>query len=94
MFQKFLKDAPLHLHQLQVHQEQLYPPRQQEERTGGVLTWFLMSDLDETFTETSDGGSFHLTPSPGPSGMSMSSKTPGKDLEDRWSLDMVPDFRS
>ena len=24
-------------------------------RTGGVLTGFLMQDLDETFTETSDG---------------------------------------
>jgi len=36
----------------------------------------------------------HLTPSPGPSGMSMSSKTPGRDLEDRWSLDMVPAARS
>ena len=23
-------------------------------RTGGVLTWFLMPDLDETFTDTSD----------------------------------------
>ena len=35
-----------------------------------------------------------LTPSPGQSGMSMSSKTPGRDLEDRWSLDMVSDVRS
>ena len=31
---------------------------------------------------------------PGPSGMSMSSSTPGRDLEYRWSLDMVPDVRS
>ena len=38
--------------------------------------------------------SSHLTPSPGPSGMSVSSKTPGRDLEDRWRLDMVPDVRS
>ena len=31
-------------------------PKLQEEtwRTGGVLTWFLMSDLDETFTDTLD----------------------------------------
>ena len=38
--------------------------------------------------------SSYLAPSPGPSGMSMSSKTPGRDLEDRGSLDMVPDVRS
>ena len=32
------------------------PPRLQEEtwRTGRVLTWFLMSDLNETFIEASD----------------------------------------
>ena len=44
-------------HRLQVHQECLGPPRLREEtwRTGVVLTWFLMSDLDETFTDTSDG---------------------------------------
>ena len=44
-------------HHLQVHQECPCPPRHQEEtwRTGGVLTWFLMSDLDKTFTDTSDG---------------------------------------
>ena len=28
-----------------------------------------------------------LTQTPAPSGSSMSSKTPGRDLEDRWSLD-------
>ena len=33
-----------------------------------------------------------LTPSP--SRTSMSSKTPGRDLEDRWSLDEVPDIGS
>ena len=44
-------------HHLQVHQECPCPPRLQEEtwRTGGVLTWFLMSDPDETFTDTYDG---------------------------------------
>ena len=35
-----------------------------------------------------------LTPSPDPSGTSMSSKTPGKDFDDRWSLDYVPDIGS
>ena len=32
-----------------------------------------------------------LTPSPAQSGTSMSSKTSGRDLEDRWSLDEVFD---
>ena len=43
-------------HHLQVHQENPCPPRLQEETwmTGGVLTLFLMSDLDKTFTEGSD----------------------------------------
>ena len=42
---------------IQVHQECPCPPRLQEEtwRTCGVLTWFLMSDFDETVTNTSDG---------------------------------------
>ena len=29
-----------------------------------------------------------LTPSPDPSGTFLSSKTPGRDLEDRWSLEV------
>ena len=33
--------------------------------TSDVLTWFLMSDLDETFTEASEDVPYHLTPSPG-----------------------------
>ena len=36
----------------------------------------------------------HLTSSPGPSGISMSSLTPERDLEDIWSLDMIPDVQS
>ena len=35
-----------------------------------------------------------LTPFPTLSGTSMSSKIPGRDLEDRWSLDRVPDVKS
>ena len=35
-----------------------------------------------------------LTSSQPPSRTSMSSKTPGRDLEDRWSLDKVPDVGS
>ena len=35
-----------------------------------------------------------LTPSPAPSRISLSSKTPGRDLEDWWSLDEVPDVGS
>ena len=34
------------------------------------------------------------TPSPGPSGTSMSSKTPERDFDDRCSLDKLPDDRS
>ena len=34
----------------------------------------------------------HLTPYPGPYGTSMSSLTPGRDKEDRKSLDMVADI--
>ena len=42
---------------LQVHQECPCPPKIREEtwRTGVVLTWFLTSDLDKTFTYTSYG---------------------------------------
>ena len=35
-----------------------------------------------------------MTPSPAPSRTSTSSKTPGRDFEDRWSLDEVPDVGS
>ena len=37
---------------------------------------------------------FAMTPSPGSSGTSLSSKTPGSDLEDRRSLDTVSDYGS
>ena len=36
----------------------------------------------------------YLTLSPGSSGTSLSSKTPGSDLEDRKSLDTVSDYGS
>ena len=47
---------PIIGHHLQVDQENAHPPRLQGEtwRTGGVLTGFLMLDLDETFTEASE----------------------------------------
>ena len=35
-----------------------------------------------------------LRPSPVPSRISLSSKTPGKDFEDRWSLDKFSDVGS
>ena len=35
-----------------------------------------------------------LTPLPAPSGTLLSSKTPRRDLEDRWSLDKLPDVGS
>ena len=46
---------PLIWHHLKVYQELSCPPGLQEEtwRTGGVLTGFLMSYLDETFKEAS-----------------------------------------
>ena len=37
---------------------------------------------------------YHMTPPPGSSGTSTSSKTPGRDLEDRWSLGRVSDVGS
>jgi len=37
---------------------------------------------------------YHLKPTPGSSGTAMSLKTPGRDFEDRWSLDRVPDVGS
>ena len=47
---------PIIWYHLQVHQEPPCPPTLQEEtwRTGGILTRFLMLDLDETFTEASE----------------------------------------
>ena len=55
--------------------------------TGRVLTWSLMSDLDETFTENSETISrslrnVHIL------------QDSRKDLNDRLSLDMIPDVRS
>ena len=37
---------------------------------------------------------YHMKPPPGSSGTSTSLKTPGRDLEDRWSLDRVCDVES
>ena len=54
----------------------------------------LMLVLDETHTKGNQDAPIGLTPSQGPSGTSMSTKTPGRDFEDRWSLDMDPDVRS
>ena len=74
-------------HHPQVYQEPPFPPRLQEEtwRTDGVLTRFLILDLDETFTEASEWWSLSYD---------TSSKTPGRDLEDWWSLDRVSDVGS
>ena len=54
--QKILVDAPSNVTPSQGLSGWPCPPRLQEETwsVGGVLTWFLMTDLDETFTETSD----------------------------------------
>ena len=71
----------------QVFQEPPHPPRLQEEtwRTGGVLTGFVMLDLNETCTEKSERWSLSYD---------TSSKTPGRDLEEMWSLDRVSDVGS
>ena len=55
----FWRMIPIIWNHLQVHQKPPCPPRLPEEawRTGGVLTGFLMLDLDETFTEASEGWS-------------------------------------
>ena len=81
---------PIIWHRLQVHKEPQCPPKLQEEtwRTGGVLTGFLMLNLDETLAEASEG--WYLSSKT----TSRSSKTPERGLEDRWSLDRVPDVRS
>ena len=47
-----------------------------------------MLDLDKTFRKASLKNS--LTPSTAKSRTFLSSKTPGRDLEDRWSLDELP----
>ena len=57
-----------------------------------VFASFLMMYLDETFRKASLG--YDMTPSPAASGTSLSSKTSGRDLEDRWSLDKLPDVGS
>ena len=62
----------------------------QVESWQGFWCWILMK-LSQKLLK---GDPYHLTPPPVSSGISMSFKTPGKDLEDRWSLDMVPHVRS
>ena len=57
------------------------------------MTQFLTMDLDETFSEDMRSP-FAMKPSPGSSGTSLSSKTPGTDLEERRSLDTVSDYGS
>ena len=59
-------------------------------RIGGVLTNFLMLDLDETHRKASQGYFEYLNTISTPIKNSPSSKTPGRDLEDWWSLDKLP----
>ena len=69
----------------------------QVESWQGLWCWILMKLSQELLTDNP----YHLTPTPGSSGItpgssgiSNSSKTPGRDLEDRWSLVRVSDVRS
>ena len=54
--------------------------------TGGVLTLFLMSDLDETFTEASDGYSLQSDAISRVIRNVQFLLAPGRDLEDRLRL--------
>ena len=56
-YRSFWRLIQVKWHHLQVNQEPPCPPRLQEGtwRTGRVLTGFLMLDLDEIFTATSEG---------------------------------------
>ena len=76
-------------HHQKSRQEPPCPPRLQEEtwRTGWVLMGFLLSDLDEIFRNASLLYCLTYDTIKKSSGTSMSSKTPGRDLEDRVSLD-------
>ena len=58
----------------------------QVETWQGIWCWI----LDETFTEASEGWFL----SSDTTSRLMSSMTPGRDLEERWNLDIVPDVRS
>ena len=62
----------------------------QVESWQGFWCWILMKLSQKLLKDDP----YHMTPPPGSSGTSTSSKTPGRDLEDRWSLDKVSDFRS
>ena len=63
---------------------------------GRDLVRFLMLDLDlmKLSGKPMMDNMSTLTQSPAPSRTSMSSKTSGRDLEDRWRLDVVPDLGS
>ena len=92
---KLLYDCLSHLGPSHVHQEPPSPPRLQEETwmTGGVLTGFLMFNRSENFREAYLWLSLPSRTISCASGTSKSSKTPGRDLNDRWSLDRVPDVQ-
>ena len=53
-----------------------------------------MLDLDEISQQLQRVERCHITPSSALSGTFMSSKTPGRDLDDRWSLDSVSEVGS
>ena len=80
-------------HHPHLHQEHPCPPRLQEEtwRIVGVLTSFLMLDLDESFSKASLGYFYTLIPFPAQTRTSLPPKTPGGDLDDMWILEKLLD---
>ena len=60
---------------------------------GVVLTSFLI-DFIKLLENIPQDNLITLIPSPAPLRASLSSKTPGIDLEDRWSLDKLPNVGS
>ena len=83
-------------HHLHLNEEHPCPQRLQEEtcRIDGVLTNFLMLDIDETVSKASLGYYEYFDTISNPNKKIHFPKTPGRDLENRWSLDKVPDHGS
>ena len=82
-------------HHLQVHQESPTPQDSRKKLRGQGESWqgSSWSILMKKSQKLPKNAPSDLTPSPISSGTSMSSITPGRDLENRWSLDWVHDVQ-